>query len=443
MSKTLLRQVNNKKVVVATLMGNVMEFYDFIVFAFMSVYISNLFFSNAPENIKLLYTFGIFASGYLTRPLGSLIFGYIGDKHGRKISIYYSILLATISTVTIGILPTYNDVGALSAVLLIICRLLQGFAVSGEEGGAAVYLYEVLGKGKAGLGGSLVLSSAYLGVLLGSLVCLIINHLFTRQEIYNFAWRIPFILSVILGMITIILRRNIQESSEYSSLEKRLDNPVSELLKSFKAKIIIHIFMVAGISISVYMFTIFIPTYLISHVQLAPQTSQIISACSLLALALGAPIFGSLSDRVGYERMFTFGCAANIILGYPAFILISTGTIWKIIAGISILGFPLFAIAGSVFALLLQEYPAALRFSGVSLIFNTSMSTFGSVTPLFCIHLINKLQVIHIPGIVVAFSGLIGIASYIFYSAFNKKLNLYKEKYNDTSKIQSFASANF
>lgn len=420
-------------------MGNIMEFYDFIVFAFMSVYISNLFFANASENIKLMYTFGVFASGYLTRPFGSLFFGYIGDKYGRKKSIFYSIILATVSTVAMGILPTYNNVGAASSLLLIICRLLQGFAISGEEGGAAVYLYEVLGKRKAGLGGSLVLSSAYLGVLLGSLTCLAINYIFSSQDVYMFAWRIPFLLSVILGMATILLRRNIKESKEFADLRDRLDNPTLELLKNYKNKILIHTIMVAGISIPVYIFTIFIPTFLINYIQLSSTTSQIISASSLFVLTLGVAAFGFISDRVGCHKLFILGCCGNIALGFPAFMLIATSVTWKIIVGIALLGLPLFSIAGPMFALLLQEYPVTLRFSGVSLIFNTSMSIFGSVTPLICIYLISKLYLTYIPGIVVVFSGILGIASYFVYEIFNNKHSLYEEKYNDLAEIQSTA----
>ena len=161
--------------VFGTVFGNIAEFYNFVIYAFFHSYIAANFFPNKSHYFSLFLTFFVFLTGYITRPLGSLLFGYIGDKYSRKKALVISIALMTFTTFAIGLLPTYHSVGLLAPILLFLFRMLQGLSVSGEEGGAAVYLAEIFGKKKSGFTGALVLGSVYFGVLIACLTCFIIE----------------------------------------------------------------------------------------------------------------------------------------------------------------------------------------------------------------------------------------------------------------------------
>ncbi len=400
--------MNNKKLVMSVLVGNTMEFYDFIIFAFMSKYISSLFFPNSDIMASYISTFAVFAGGYLMRPIGGLFFGYIGDRYGRKISLSYSVLIVTISTVAIGFLPVYEDSGVLAPILLTLCRLLQGFSVSGEQSGAAVYLSENIERKKSGYSGGLVLGSAYFGVLLGSLTCLILGLIFTNQEISDFAWRIPFFLSVLLGIPSLIMRRNLVETKPVYSKEKFI-NPITELFRDKPIYVVFDIIMVSGLSIPIYLFTVFIPNYLSVSLKMSAITSQIISVVSLSFLSLGVPLLGYVADSVGIKKIYRFGCLYNLLLSYPIFLLFSTQNILFVCLAVFLLGFGLLFIAGTMFAILIDKYKSSIRYTAVSFIFNTSMSIFGSLTPLVAFYLISKSNNLNSPWVLLFVSGFFGL----------------------------------
>lgn len=399
--------MNQKKLVASVLVGNTMEFYDFIVFAFMSKYISALFFPNADIVLSYISTFAVFATGYLMRPIGGLFFGYIGDKYGRKVSLSYSVLIITVSTFLIGLLPTYQNVGILAAVLLTLCRLLQGFSVSGEQSGAAVYLSEMDGSNKA-YSGSLVLGSAYFGVLLGSATCLVLSLIFTGDQVSAFAWRIPFFLSVLLGVPSLIMRRNLIETQSVRPKEIFV-NPVVELFMTSPIFMIIDIIMVASLSIPIYMFTLFLPSYLTVSLKMSTTTAQIISVVSLLFLSVGVPLLGRMADKFGITKIYSFGCLYNIVLSYPIFLLIATANYLLVCLGVFLLGFGLLFVAGTMFAILIAKYKSHVRYTAVSFIFNTSMSIFGSLTPLAGFYLIARTNSLLSPWMLLFASGIAGL----------------------------------
>jgi MFS transporter, MHS family, proline/betaine transporter len=402
--------MNERKIIFATLVGNTMEFYDFIVYAFMSKYISVLFFPNKDNITALIATFIVFASGYLTRPIGALFFGHIGDRYGRKISLYYSIAAITVATLLIGFLPTYSSVGILAPILLMLCRLVQGFSVSGEEGGAAVYLTEMVGNNKASYAGSLILGSVYFGVLLGSIVCLIVNLLFNDDQIYAFAWRIPFILSIILGIISLQLRKQMAESPSFHK-RAAVKNPVLRLFSKSYMLLIVDIFLVVALAVPIYLFNIFIPSYLGSILKIHAVKAQAISVCCLISLSIGVPMLGLLADKIGKYKVFVAGCIYNIAIGYLSFYLISLGsTIWMLL-GLTLIGLGLLLIAGPIFAILMYSYDPEVRFTAVSFVFNTSMSVFGSLTPIVAFYMIAGSNSNAIPGLLIIGSGVVGLLS--------------------------------
>lgn len=421
----------NFKKVVATVSGNIIEFYDFIIFAFLSKYISQTFFIAEDKILGMIYTFGVFASGFIARPIGAIFFGYIGDKHGRKKSLLISILLVSVSTFAIGVLPSVHQVGVIAPVLLVVCRLIQGFAVSGEEGGAAVFLIESFKFNRKGLYGSLILSSAYLGVLLGSFACLVLSHLFTESQIADKLWRLPFLIASVLGIWAYLLRRGVDDSVRVDEAKSDQKGPIKSLATK-KMLLFTQTLMAAALSISVYMLTLFIPNYMSDIYQLSMQETFKLSIIGLIMLVICVPISGIISDMIGENRVFLLGCASLIILSYPIFVMFSLDKYIYALQANILLAFCVSLIAGPIFALLIQGHSAHVRFSAVSITFNMSMTIFGSTTPMLSYMLIKYIGANNSPFVLLALSGILGFTGYcLTVKKINGSVFRNKESVND------------
>jgi MHS family proline/betaine transporter-like MFS transporter len=412
----------NRKLIIGGLVGNVMEFFDFIVYAYLSKYIMVNFFPHEDPFVSKLLTFGVFASGYLTRPFGAMLFGYVGDRYGRKIALIQSIVVITVATMSMGLLPTYAEIGLTASLLLVLCRLVQGFAVSGEQSGVAVYLSESMGPGRNGFIGALVLGSSYFGVLLGLLTYLGVSSYLSEPEMFNFGWRIPFLLSIVLGVVSLALRVSGAESLEFKKIktENKLSRaPVKEAFKSQWRDIVLMIFLVMGLSVPIYMYNIYIPNFISEMANFGTHKGLIISCIALTFISLLVPTIGRVADKMGNEKLLLLALSASFVFGYPVFYMLSLGTYLSVSCALLILGIIVSAIAAPIFGVLLKVFPTQLRYTSVSFVFNTSMSIFGSTVPIIAISLIEYFGDRTFPGIYMAFSGLIGAVA-LYFSYYRK-----------------------
>lgn len=407
----------DRKLITGGLVGNVMEFFDFIVYVYLSKYIMANFFPHEDPFVSKLLMFSVFASGYLTRPFGAMLFGHVGDKYGRKIALIQSIVLITVATACIGLLPTYREIGVMSSLLLMLCRLIQGFAVSGEQSGVAVYLSESMGSGKNGFIGSLVLGSSYFGVLLGLVTCLAISSYLPEQDMFHFGWRIPFLLSIVLGLAALVLRVSGAESIEFKKIQtenKLSRTPVQDAFKEQWRDIVLMVFLVMGLSVPIYMYTIYIPNYISEIANFGSQKGLIFSTVALAFISILVPTVGRIADKIGNEKLLLLALSASFVLGYPVFYLLSLGTHLSVICGLLMLGIIVSSIAAPIFGVLLKVFPTQLRYTSVSFVFNTSMALFGSTVPIISISLIQYFGDRTFPGIYMALSGLIGATALYF-----------------------------
>jgi MFS transporter, MHS family, proline/betaine transporter len=407
----------NRQLIVGGLVGNVMEFFDFIVYVYLSKYLMANFFPHEDPFVSKLLMFSVFASGYLTRPFGAMLFGHVGDKYGRKIALIQSIVLITIATACMGLLPTYAEIGLVSSLLLMLCRLVQGFAVSGEQSGVAVYLSESMGVGKHGFIGALVLGSSYFGVLLGLLTCLGVSSFLPEQEMFHFGWRIPFLLSILLGLVSLVLRVSGAESIEFKKIKtenKISRTPVKDAFKNQWVDIVLMILLVMGLSVPIYMYTIYIPNYISEIANFGTQKGLIFSSVSLAFISILVPTIGRVADRIGNEKLLLIALSFSCIFGYPVFLMLSWGTNLSVVCGLLVLGVIVSSIAAPIFGVLLKVFPTQFRYTSVSFVFNTSMSLFGSTVPIVSISLIQYFGDRTFPGIYVALSGLVGAMALYF-----------------------------
>ncbi len=400
----------------AALGGNAMEFYDFIIYALSASYLAILFFPSSNSILSSLWVFAGFACGYVMRPIGALFFGYIGDTCGRKKALIYAISCMTLSTVAIGLLPDANTAGAWAPCLLVTCRLVQGFSVSGEEVGAAIYLFETHPENQRGWLGSLIFTSAYWGVLLGSIACLITTLCFSEMQILHYAWRIPFILSLLIGLSSLWLRLSLNESMDYQSYQdtQNVDkNPIRQIIKNYRKSMLSLVMLIAPFAIATYFMMIVMPNYLKLIHHFSSQHTLIITCLSLLFASIAMPFFGILSDKIGHQRQFALGCIMMLALGYPIVMALNQASYVSLIVAFFCIDVLIFLIASPLFAIIIDAFPVAVRYTGTALVFNLSLALFGSTTPLLAFYLLNTTLDQSLLGLQLIVAAILGVAGLI------------------------------
>lgn len=388
------------------LIGNSMQFYDFTIFAFLTPQLSQYFFSIDNDFLSYFITILVFSSGYITRPLGALIFGHIGDKFGRSVALSKTIILSTIATFIIGILPSYSTLGYLSPILLIVFRLLQGLSVSGEEGGSVVLLYEKNNfKNKGSIGG-LVLSSVLFGVILGSLVCIISTYLISSKIIGEWGWRIPFLFSLPFGIVAIKLRYRINDLKSFSR-NKEINTihqiPLVELVSKHLNKIILSVLIVSTYSLTTSALIVNFP-YLIKKVGFTQELSLGLVALTVMLIGILSPIFGKKFEKHSWKLAYISTLLMLILISPIIFLLISTGKYWLIILALFLFSIPTSSLSALVFMKIVDIFPFGVRYSSVSLAFNLSITIFSSTTPVVLAYLENKYSYVYSGGYISLFS---------------------------------------
>lgn len=371
--------------IITSVVGNILEWYDFALYGYFAALFATLFFPYESQAAALLFSFGVFASGNIVRPLGGAIFGYIGDRYGRRQALLLSIVFMTVPTVAIGLLPTYAALGWFAPLLLVACRFFQGVAVSGELTGSGTFLVESAVAKQRGFYASFAMSSTYLGLLVGAGVAMLVTLGFTPAAVQQYAWRLPFLLSFVFGVIALWLRMRCMESPMFLALLKNKQRAVNPLITSCRH----HwraMFAVAAASstlaVGIYLLIGFLPSYLKSTQGFSLTASLQVSTLGLLCLTVAVPYCGRLCDRVGSRYLLTIAALLSIALSYPVFYLLGLHSmIADYLAELCIVLF-LAPTAGSIMRVLTSAFPTAVRYSALSIGYNVSMTVLGGTTPI-------------------------------------------------------------
>ncbi|PAF51234.1 MFS transporter [Helicobacter sp. 13S00477-4] len=408
-------------------LGGTLEFYDFIIFIFFANVISHLFF---PTNLNpfwsSLNTYGAFAAGYFARPLGGIIMAHFGDKTGRKKMFMLSILLMVIPTFLVGILPTFEVIGYFAPTILLLVRILQGIAIGGELPGAWVFISEHVNKKHLGFALGILTGCVVGGILLGSIVTFFINILFTSEQISNFAWRIPFILGGVFGIISIFLRKYLQETPIFKEMQANktlVKLPIKEVLKTSKIGILISTLMTWVLTGCIIVLVLLMPNMMQKILQTPNINIILIQMLTIFSVALGCIISGILADKFGIAKTCcTFGVAfsiSNLIYFHNLYSggVVSNIFIWYVLSGFfgGIMNFtPL---------IMVNIFRPNIRFSGLSFSYNLAYALFGGLAPILVISLSNYNPMWI--GYYLAFLGFIAICVglYLQLNSFNKSQN--------------------
>ncbi|HXO73354.1 MAG TPA: MFS family transporter [Bradyrhizobium sp.] len=362
------------KAIVAASSGNLVEWYDFYAYAFTSIYFAAAFFPSGDQTSQLLATAGIFAVGFFMRPLGGWLFGWIADTHGRKNSMVLSVLLMCAGSLMIGILPTYETIGAAAPALLLFARMAQGLSVGGEYGTAATYMSEIAGKGNRGFYSSFQYVTLIGGQLLALLVVVVLQQTLSLDELKA---RVPFLLGAVAAIVALYLRRSLQETASTENMHNKEAGSLSGLWHHKRALLIVLAFTIGG-SLYFYTFTTYMQKFLVNSVKMDPKTISSIMTAALIAFMLLQPVFGALSDRIGRRNnMILFsGCAT--FAAVPLLMTLSSTTNVYAIFGLIMTGLVIACFYTSISGVVKAElFPPEVRALGVGLPYAIANAMFG------------------------------------------------------------------
>ncbi len=381
------------RTVVAGAVGNVMEWYDFGLFGFFAPTLARLFFPKEDALAALAGTFGVFATGFLMRPLGGLLFGRLGDRVGRKRALELSVLLMAASTTLLGLLPTHAAIGPAAALLLTIVRLLQGLSVGGEYVGSMSFLVEHAPANRRAFVGSWSSFTVVLGSLLGSGAAALATGLLSESQLASWGWRIPFLAGAIFGAVGLWLRMGVAESPVFLEIQKNgglAQNPIADVFRHDRRALLVTLGLTGLSSVGFYIPFVWLATWLsrINHPTLPESQVLTANTIALFALLVLTPLSGLVSDKVGRRPMFLASAIGYAILSYPIMRYLSTGTLQA-----AALGSLAFAgingiYSGCMAATMVELFPTRTRYTGIAIGYNLGQAVLGGTAALVATTLI-------------------------------------------------------
>jgi len=392
----------------AGLIGNVLEWFDFAVYGYFAGDIGQQFFPQSSPDAQQLLTFAIFAIGFFARPLGSLALGMIGDRVGRRALLTLSIALMGGSTIVIGLLPTYQQIGVTAPLLLVVMRLIQGFSVGGEFTGSMVYTTESSSSLMRGLISSSTAAGTTIGFILGSGAAWLINSLLTPQQVLAWGWRVPFLASIIFSILGWLLRRGLHETEEGRKAVEKRPPLVASLVADWLP--MLRTFGILAATNAAYYLTF---TYVVERRKNLPgggSTFLLANTLSLFAVLIAKPFGGWLSDRVGRRRLMLVLNTAIVILIVPVFRLMLHGTPQQFVVGQILLAIPIGMALGLQGAMVVEIFPLRTRVTSMSIAYSVTLALAGGTAPLVSAWIIEKFGQPLAPAYYLMLHGLIGLA---------------------------------
>ncbi len=371
------------KTLVLASLGGALEFYDFVVFVFFALPLSKLFFPHdtAPW-LAQLQVYGIFAAGYLARPLGGIVMAHFGDRQGRKRMFTLSVFLMALPTLAIGLLPIYASVGLLAPLLLLLMRVVQGIAIGGEVPGAWVFVAEHAPTGRVGFACACLTSGLTVGILIGSLTAAWINHHLSPDDVLGWGWRLPFLLGGVFGFVAVWLRRWLSETPVFAALRERKalsrELPLRKVLTDHLGAVALSMAVTWVLTAAILVLILMLPSLVQKSFGIAADTAFLGNSLAALGLCIGCLAYGWLVDRIGAARALLVGSLALIATTYALFADLGAGGA-HFLPLYALTGFLVGAV-GVIPTVMVAAFPAPIRYSGISFAYNVAYAVFGAST---------------------------------------------------------------
>ena len=408
-----LAAVPRTKQIAAAVIGNALEWYDFVVYGFLTVIISRLFFPAHSEYASLLLTTATFGVGFFMRPVGGIILGLYADRKGRKAALQLIIGLMTISMAIIAFAPPYSAIGIAAPLLMVLARLLQGFATGGEFASATSFLVEASPEQHRGFYGSLQMVGQSLAALGGALSGVLVTRGFTSEQLDSWGWRLPFMFGLLIGPVGLYIRRHLEETDAFlESRSKRQTQAVGALLNQHQRSILVTFGLVICGTISYYVILVYMPTFANKQLNLPLNEAFIAQVIGLVCMTLVIPVCGTLSDRIGRRPILIAAPVAYLLLLYPFFTwihahpsflhLVLMQTVLCSIAG---------AFSGPISTAVAEQFPVGVRSTGLAVAYNMAVMLFGGFAQFIVTWLVEKTGSPIAPAYYVMFGAMVGLVA--------------------------------
>jgi MFS transporter, MHS family, proline/betaine transporter len=404
-----LNRAQWKMILIASLGGS-LEFYDFVIYGFFAHYIAARFFPTKDSMVSMLLTFSVLAIGYIIRPLGGIVLSSLGDRIGRRPVFITSIVVVTCATICIGLLPDYATWGLAAPVALIMLRVLQGFCVGGEMPGAITYAVEAAPH-RAGLAAGVIICAVNTGVMLATLVNLAVQATLSPVDVAAYGWRIAFLIGGLCGIVSYLLRRNLEESPEFTQMRGSVvRQPFRETLRNHRGAVVAGALSVAVMAGVTGVLFGHMPAYLIETLHYAPRTAAVAQNAYLLVSSVGLLAAGWAGDYVPRRYLLRLSCAMLTVLSYPFYIALVAHSVNLTV--LFVLAALVFSLASGTWASVLADFfPVQVRFSGISLAYNLAVVVFSGFAPLACATLTRATGAVSAPAWYVTGCALVSLVA--------------------------------
>jgi len=371
--------INRIKSIIGGSLGNLVEWYDWYIYSFFSLYFAATFFPKGNQTVQLLSTAAIFAVGFLMRPIGGWLMGTFADKKGRKAALTFSVLLMSIGSLIIAIVPGYKQIGIAAPIILLLARIIQGLSVGGEYGTSATYLSEMATKKHRGFYSSFQYVTLIMGQLIASGFVVLLQKVFlTEKELHEWGWRIPFVFGAILAITVMYLRRSLQESASFKEGDTKKERGTIKALLHHPKAVLTVIGLTIGGTVAFYTFTTYMQKFLVDTAKFSNADASLISTLSLVVFMLLQPLFGLLSDKIGRKPLLIgFGIAGALTTVPIMTALGSTKEVWPAFL-LVMCALVITSAYTSINAVVKAElFPAQIRALGVGFPYAIAVSLFG------------------------------------------------------------------
>ena len=411
---------------IASSMGNLLEWYDFGLFSAFALVFAHVFFPDATPGVALIKVFGVYALGFLCRPLGALLFGIMGDRKGRAKTLRASILAISLPTFAIAFVPSFQAVGVFGPLLLILLRLIQGISLGGEFTGTLIYLTEIAPKRHRALYASLAGTVANIGFLGADAISILLQHCMNPDTFESYGWRIAFVVGGLIGGAILYFRRMLFETNTFIHLkteQRVVETPVLTALTQFHRKML----LVLGLAMlgAVLYYTWFIYLFnLLPATNLGAASTQIFKTLSLSSMLFLVPLGGWICDRLGRKRSFLIVASGVLILIWPCFHFLVSGYLSFTFIGVSIFTLLSAFEQGTTSVTVVEQIPAQVRYTALSLSYNLTQAIFGGTAPMIAAWLVYKFHNPAAPAFYLMLIAGITLLISLFFLKDTRKINM-------------------
>jgi MHS family proline/betaine transporter-like MFS transporter len=403
--------------IAAAVIGNALEWYDFIVFGFFAVIISRLFFPTDSQYASLLFTTATFGVGFFMRPVGGILLGIYADREGRKAALLVVIASMTVAIALIAFAPTYAAIGIGAPLIIVVARLLQGFSAGGEFASATAFLIESAPAGRRGFYGSWQMVGQGLAVLIGAILGAVLTKTLSPEAIDDWGWRIPFLFGLIIGPVGLYIRSSLAETQAFLQSDQTSQSRMTggRVLASHIKQILVCFGIVVSGTISFYVILVYIPTFARTQLQLPLDQAFLAQAIGLACEVVLIPICGALSDRIGRKPVMITSLLLSLLVTYPLFMWVSSSPSFSRLLVMQVVLCGVFGIGnGPVSTALGEQFPTRVRSTALAIGYNIAVMLFGGFAPFFVTWLIHATGTPIAPAFYLMFGAAVGLFAVLF-----------------------------